>query len=195
MIGKWSKTAVTSTATAWPSWHSGLWPKVRSVSFAGCCTRMVSASWKLLMKGTALSQAAVVVWTPFSDFLGFLHCCSEVTYCWFSLRKSELTLLTLYCNRALWQCVRMSRVSQQSIKHRIDTVNTEGVKQNISANKMNTELQHEIHELVSAFSTVQWLANIKKKYMADSFPNNNFFCKLWWPLARGPTSSRQLRLC
>lgn len=59
----------------------------------------------------------------------------------------------------------MSRVSQQSIKHRIDTVNTEGVKQNISANKMNTELQHEIHELVSAFSTIQWLANIlKKKY-------------------------------
>lgn len=59
----------------------------------------------------------------------------------------------------------MSRVSQQSIKHRIDTVNTEGAKQNISAYKMNTELQHEIHELVSAFSTIQWLANIlKKKY-------------------------------
>lgn len=74
----------------------------------------------------------------------------------------------------------MSRVSQQSIKHRIDTVNTESVKQNISASKMNTELQHEIHELVSAFSTIQWLANKKnKKNMADSFPNKNFFCKLW----------------
>lgn len=29
---------------------------------------------------------------------------------------------------------------------------------------MNTELQHEYHELISVFSTAQWLANILKKY-------------------------------
>lgn len=73
----------------------------------------------------------------------------------------------------------MSCVSQQSIKHPIDAVNTEGVKQNISANKMNTELQNKIHELISVFSTVPWLAIIYKKNMADSFPNKNCFWELW----------------
>lgn len=74
---------------------------------------MVSASWKL-MKDTAQSQAAVTVWTLFSDFLGFLHCCREVTYCWFSLRKSELTLLTLYCNKELCGSVSECPVSPSS---------------------------------------------------------------------------------
>lgn len=126
------------------------------------------------------------------DFLGLEYCCRAGTYCWFSLERVSM-LLTLSCNKEL--CGRRSRVSQQSIEHLIGAVNTEGAKQNISANKMNPEPLHEIHELISSLQYHTVACKYIKKNMADSFPNKNCFCKLWWPLARDPTSSRQLRLC
>lgn len=116
-------------------------------------------------------------------------CCDSVnTLQWFPwlstlLQGKYLLLIPLkkerayYCHCAVTRsfvCPRVSCASQQSIKHPISALNTEGVKQNISANKVTTELQREIHELISGFSTIQWLSNILKKY-GWLFPKKNCF--------------------